>query len=205
MSTRKNQPASPKAATPDANFAHVAVGLSNEELIQKQAQLDQLRSELGYPKVELTADAEDKKNEAWGDLDYDPLGLTDPLAQIKKDYQRPGMALKLLSDSVNDRLGRRGYQIVRDANGDPVRCGKMVVGEIPEAVAAKRRRAPIERSNDELRSIKDNQRLAVEKMKDEAKGMGLQVLEPGDVVTNVGNAQDYQMGMTVDRGEDGAK
>jgi hypothetical protein len=186
---------------PDPAFAHVALGPSNEELNQRQAELEQKRAENGFPKVEFVADAQDKARDGFGDLDYDPLGLTDPLAQLKKDYGRPGFALKLMSDSVTDRLGKRGYQIVKDDEGDPVRCGKMILGEIPERIAAQRRKAPIERSNEELRSIKDQQRDDIERMKHDAKGMGLTVLEPGETVNNVGNGQDYKMGISVDRGE----
>jgi hypothetical protein len=186
---------------PDPAFAHVAVGPSNEELNQRQAEIEQKRAENGYPKVEFLADAKDKATDGFGDLDFDPLGLTDPLMALKNEYGRPGFSLKLLSEQCNDRLGRRGYQIVKDENGDPVKMGKMVLGEIPERFSNARKKAVIEKSNDELRSIKDAQRESVERMKSDAKGMGLTILEAGETVNNVGNGQDYQMGISVDRGE----
>src|SRR5579875_423626 len=168
---------------PDPHHAHVLPGPSNEELIQRQAEAEQRHAASGYPKVQLVSDAHDKQMDAYADLDFDPLGLSDPLAQIKNEYGREGFALKALSDNVNNKLGRRGYQIVKDENGDPVRFGNMVIGEIPERIAQQRRKAPIVRSNDELSSIQNAHRESLEKLKTDARNMGLTVLEPGERVT----------------------
>lgn len=55
-------------------------------------------------------------------------------------YGRPGMAYKFLSDRCCGVLGKRGYEIVKDEKGDPVRIGQsLMMGEIPLRVAERRR------------------------------------------------------------------
>lgn len=192
----------PEARKPkeDPNFAHL-LRHSNADLDKMQADLDALRAARGYPKIESGRDAHDKQFDAHEDLEFDPLGTMDPLTQLKHAYERPGFALKLMSNRVNQHLGRRGYQVVKDTQGDPVMCGTMILGEIPEKIAAQRRATPIRVSNDELKAINEQQAQQIDKLRDEAKGLGLTVLKPGEVVTNRGDGQDYAMGISVSRGE----
>jgi hypothetical protein len=196
-----NQYTKSKVPQADPNFGHVLAGGSNEELIAKHEREEAARIAKGYPTVSFGADAQDKKTDGFGDIDYDPLGLSDPLLGLKTQYERPGFALKLLSDKVCGHLGRRGYQIVKDENGDPVRCGNQILGEIPERIAKLRRAAPIQRAKEELSSITSQQREAIDRMKADAKDMGLQVLERGETVKNQGDGQTYDMGLMVERGE----
>jgi hypothetical protein len=182
----------------DPAFGDRLAGPTNEELIAKQAELDALRAAKGYPKVEVGLSQEEKDLDSWGDLDFDPLGLRDPLEAIKRQYQKPGFAIKLLSNSVNQRLGTRDYRIVKDANGDPVRFGTMVVGEIPQRIADKRKQAVVDLSNEELRAINDETQQNIEKLKSEAKGLGLELMRPGDIVRS--QKGDYEMGISVERG-----
>lgn len=200
-----NQHTKTRVTEPDPNHTHVLPGPSNEELIAKQEAAERERAEKGYPRVEFGTDAHDKKTDGFGDLDFDPLGLSDPLLALKNAYEKPGMSLKLLSPEVMNRHGKRGYQVVRDESGDPVMCGKMVLGEIPKRAADARKRAVMEKTNDELRGIQDAQREAVDKLKSDAKGLGLEVLEPNERVQNVGDGNVYDMGFSVQRGEDSSR
>lgn len=217
----------------DPNFAHLLPGPSNEELAAKQEAADAEYAARGYQPVTVRArnpqaeerDADfkrkaeanpdlaapfsqetyDRRSDGFEDLEFDPLGLSDPLYALKRQYEREGFALKLLSDKCCGHLGRRNYDIVKDANGEPVRCGNMVLGEIPQRLAEARRRAPIREAKAELGSIKDAQRAAVEQLKTDAKDMGLTVMEPGETLTsNAGRGprgQSYDMGLTIERGE----
>lgn len=199
-----NQHTKNRVTEPDQNHAHVLVGPSNEEMVARQEQAERERAEKGYPKVEFSADAHDKSVDGFGDMDYDPLGITDPLAAIKREHGRPGFALKLLSPDVINKLGRRGYQIVKDREtGAPVQCGRMLLGEIPQQYADRRKRAVAERANDELKTIQDQQREAIEKLKHDAKGLGVEVIEPGERI-NVGDngPNVYDASFSVTRGED---
>lgn len=68
----------------------------------------------------------------------DPL-LSNPMRELVARYGQPGMAVKFLSDRCMDVLGKRGYEIVKDEHGDPVKCGTLYMGLIPEAWAERRR------------------------------------------------------------------
>lgn len=68
----------------------------------------------------------------------DPL-LINPMRAAVERYSRPGMAVKFLSDRCMDVLGLRGYEIVKDKAGDPVRIGTLFMGEIPTEWAERRR------------------------------------------------------------------
>jgi hypothetical protein len=200
-STRKKVPQA------DPHFGHVLAGPSSEELIAKHEREEAARIAKGYPKVEFGADAKDKEIDGFGDLDFDPLGTSDPLLGLKNQYGRDGFALKILSEKCCSHLGRRGYQIVKDVNGDPVRIGNMVLGEIPEKIAEQRRRAPINAAKEELGAITDQHREAVNKMKSDAKDMGLTIMERGETLKNnaggsgSSHGQTFDMGLTVERGE----
>lgn len=195
----------------DANLAHVLAGPSNEELTAKHEAAEAARKASGFPKVEVLRDttarapesSDEKAMEAWGDPDYDPLGMADPMQNLKRTYGKEGFALKLLSENVCSHLGRRDYRIVKDANGDPVRMGKLVLGEIPERIAAARRQRPIRDSAEALGQIEDSQKEAIAKLKQDAGEMGLELVKSGDTVDNSGHSRGdgkvYDMGIMVDR------
>lgn len=91
--------------------------------------------------VEVEADTED------------PLLLGRPLEEAVERYGNPGMAVKFLSDSCITHFGMRGYEIVKKENGDPVRVGTLIMGEIPEYMAERRRRFYAEQSNRLVRDM----------------------------------------------------
>jgi hypothetical protein len=206
--TKKTEAAGVPVA--DENLAHVLPGPSNAELNAKHEAAEAKRKADGYPKVEVLRDTTarapevgedfDRQLEAWEDPEFDPLGITDPMQALKSTYGRPGMALKLLSDSVCNHLGKRNYRIVKDENGDPVRMGKMVLGEIPEKFAAIRRKKPILEAAEQLGQIEATQMDIVAKLGSES-GMGLSAVRDGDTVNNHGDGRTYDMGLVVNRGE----
>jgi len=61
------------------------------------------------------------------------------MADIINRYSRPGMSYKFLSERIMQTLTQRGYEIVKDERGDPVRCGTLILGEIRESVVQRRR------------------------------------------------------------------
>lgn len=72
------------------------------------------------------------------DSALDPL-LINPMREAVDRYGRPGFTVKFLSEGCNRRFGLRGYQIVKDDNGDPVKIGTLIMGEIPTEWADRRR------------------------------------------------------------------
>lgn len=70
----------------------------------------------------------------------EPQYAPDPLRELSDRYARPGFESRYLSSSRVDKEGgnRRGYEIVTD-NGQPVRFGALILGQIPVTVAERRR------------------------------------------------------------------
>jgi hypothetical protein len=182
----------------DQNFAHVLPGPSNEEIAAEHERRKQ--EDPFYARVQMGTDAKDKALDGFGDIEFDPLGLSDPLLAMKNQYAKPGMALKLLSPRVMNTLGPRGYQIVKQENGDPVTSGNMVLGEIPEKYAKARQRAVSQRTNEEMQSLKARQAEGVERAQRDAKGGGIGVVDRGSIRDH-DTGRDYDMGMVVERGE----
>src|SRR5579875_2092757 len=83
----------------------VLPGPSNEEIQAKEEA--KRAADPFHGRVSVGAEEHDKQFDAWADLDYDPLGLSDPLAALKRAHEKPGMSLKLLSPDVMNRIGRR--------------------------------------------------------------------------------------------------
>jgi hypothetical protein len=73
-----------------------------------------------------------------GDSALDPL-LVNPMRALVDRYCEPGMSPKFLSPRCIDVLGKRGYEIVKDEHGDPVKCGTLIMGVIPTEWAERRR------------------------------------------------------------------
>ena len=218
--TKKLEVAQQTAAV-DPAFAHALPGPTNEEIRAKQAELEALRAQQGYPRVEFGRDEQEKKSdarragvktgvavelpedhdkrfEAWADLEHDPLGLKDPLEALKQQYQRPDFSVKLLSSDVTGHLGQRGYLPIKDKNGDVVKFGKMTLGEMPTKYAERRKAAAIADAKDKIRSVNDGMRNELERLRAEAKGMGLELIERGEKAPDA-HGMDRAMGISVER------
>ncbi len=80
------------------------------------------------------------------DTELDPL-LVNPMRDLVARYCQPGQSPKFLSERCISVLGRRGYEIVKDERGDPVKCGTLIMGVIPTDWAERRRRHFAEESS----------------------------------------------------------
>ena len=77
--------------------------------------------------------------------------LGHPLEDAVRRFGSPGMAPKFMSERCIALRGRQGYQVVMDAHGDPVKVGTLIMGEIPETIAARRRLKYAEESDDAIK------------------------------------------------------
>jgi hypothetical protein len=112
----------------------------------------------------------------------DPLIFSRPLEEAVERYGSPGMAPKFLSERCIAVLGLRGYRIVTDERGDPVKVGTLLMGEIPIAMAERRRRHWAEQSNELMESMEDDYRQSVEsEVKNAGRGFA-SILTPGETV-----------------------
>jgi hypothetical protein len=64
----------------------------------------------------------------------------DPLGEVADAHVGPGMRPHFLSERRNQEAGTRGWKIVKDEHGDPVRVGTLVLGQMPEERAEARNR-----------------------------------------------------------------
>lgn len=112
----------------------------------------------------------------------DPL-LSNPMREAVQRYGRPGMAVKFLSDRCMDVLGRRGYEIVKDEKGAPVKIGTLIMGEIPEEWAERRRQHFAEESESAVRAQEDAYFETAEREIRDSRKSGIAPLKPGESIT----------------------
>jgi hypothetical protein len=77
--------------------------------------------------------------------------LGDPLGDAVRRYGHIGMSPKFQSERCIALRGDQGYQVVHKPNGDPVKVGTLVMGEIPEIVARRRQAKYAKESDDAIR------------------------------------------------------
>jgi len=90
--------------------------------------------------------------------ELEPWEAPDPMKELAEAYVRPGFKAKFLSPSVCDVAGTRGYEIVRNEKGDPVRLGRLMLAEMPEEKAERRNRHYQEMANSRLQEVYNPQR-----------------------------------------------
>jgi hypothetical protein len=186
-----------------AQADYVAVGAPNEEVEARSEETRAKREAEGYPRVEFVRDATDKQIfDKRNALDFDPWAELSPLEAAVESVKEPGMSYKLLSNRACSILGgTRGYEPVKDENGDLVKVGDMFLGKIPERIAQKRQQRYQEESAAIVRSMQENYADKVERLKHDAKELGLTVLESGDSVSDRRTGRTYETGIVVERGE----
>lgn len=147
--------------------------------------------------VKVTGDAWDKQmdqrsnaTEVWESVD--------PLSDAVEQVREPGMAYKLLSQSMNSKKGLRRYEIVKAPNGDPISIGNMVLGKMPIGLRDKRNAHYQEKGNADLREARQNLSNEVNKASHDTKGIS--GLKDGEVVSDRSSDTSVTMGMDRHRG-----
>lgn len=120
--------------------------------------------------VEVEADREDDQI------------MAKPFEEAVMRYGTPGMAPKFLSDRCIGVLGLRGYVIVKNEHGEPVKVGTLIMGEIPMRKAEARRRHYAEESDKDVRSMAESFEDYSERAIHDSKISGVSVLRSGDIV-----------------------
>ena len=123
----------------------------------------------------------------------DAMIFARPMEEAVARYGTPGMAPKFLSERCIGVLGLRGYVIVKDERGDPVKVGTLIMGEIPMRMAEARRRHYAKESEDDVRGMGE----AYEDVADRAIGgrNGISVLAQGERIRSnfAGDLEDERM------------
>lgn len=179
-------------------FGKEAVGRAFQELILKKGEdaatdaimKKGLRASIAKFGAEATAQAfyrriqaiPERVVEVEMDSELDPL-LTDPMREAVARYAAPGMAVKFLSDRCMTVLGRRGYEIIRNEHGDPVKVGTLLMGWIPQEMADRRKRRWADESQSAVKETEENYYEIAARAVRDGHAAGLSPLEPGDTVT----------------------
>jgi len=126
------------------------------------------------------------------DRDEDDEIFGRPLEDAVRRWGHPGMAPKFLSERCIGALGMRGYVIVKDDHGDPVKVGTLLMGEIPIATAERRRYLAAKASDDAVRDQEDAYLSSQQRMLRDAGavGVGSGPLSSGDRMQ--GNASERE-------------
>ena len=112
----------------------------------------------------------------------DAMIFAKPMEEAVMRYGTPGMAPKFLSERCMGVLGMRGYVIVKDEKGDPVKVGTLIMGEIPIRMAEARRRHYADLSDETIReSAESFEDAAARAIRDGGKS-GISVLHEGESI-----------------------
>jgi hypothetical protein len=131
----------------------------------------------------MGADDLDKTIDQRGsDDEEDYLLARDPMMDAVNRVREPGTAYKFLNDRVCAEIGTEGYETVLDERGEKVRVGEMFLGKIPQRIADRRLKHAADMSEQQVRESEDTFVQGVDKLKREAAGMGLRVLDPGELM-----------------------
>lgn len=113
----------------------------------------------------------------------EPWEAPDPMKDIAEKYIDPGMSAKFLSPAKVAREGTRGYEVVKDDHGDPVKLGQMVLGVMPKDRSQARRKYYQDRGKQRLQKINqqaDELQRAVRDGDSRPFALAGDSLEPGD-------------------------
>jgi hypothetical protein len=78
----------------------------------------------------------------------------DPLKEVADKYAKPGMKAKFLSARrIQEGGGTGDYEVVKKANGDPVKVKGMILGHTPIEVAEARNKSAQKRGNQMIGQI----------------------------------------------------
>jgi hypothetical protein len=72
------------------------------------------------------------------DATTDIFEAPDPMKEIIEKHVPLGMSAKFLSPGKIEQEGLRGFEVVKDSKGDPVKLGRMVLGVMPKPKAKAR-------------------------------------------------------------------
>lgn len=82
-----------------------------------------------------------------------PWEAPDPLREVADKHVRPGFKGRFLSPSTIDQRGMRGFEPVRDKDGNPVKVRNLILGEMPEEKARQRNEFYRDKGNNAVKEV----------------------------------------------------
>lgn len=147
---------------PNANL--ITWGMTDQAMAERMRVIEAQ----GGPAAVVSRDKFDKRNDARIDHVLERGGTIHDAPNERKAladaHVQPGFVARFLGGSRLERKGKRGYEIVKDADGNPVTFGNEVLAQIPKPVFDARRRS--------AKSQSDRQREGLtEKIHDQQKSV----------------------------------
>lgn len=159
-------------------FAHAIPYGNTDQGIAEFNEQEFVRDDAGQ--VKIIADEFDQTIRARTDA-IEPYEMPDPMKEIVEAHVKPGFRGRFLAPRVIEKRGLRGFEVVKGANGDPVRLANMVLGVMPEEKARQRNKYYQNLGQEQLRDAEEQmlegqERLssAVERVRPLAAGETLQ-------------------------------
>ncbi len=98
------------------------------------------------------------RRDAVKDQGMEPWQAPDPLKEVADAHTPEGMKAKFLSPARVAKDGTRGYEVVKDGRGDPVRVRDMVLGVMPESKVEQRNAFYRSKANQAISEIQKRHR-----------------------------------------------
>lgn len=146
------------------NPTAITWGMTDQAMAERMRKLEAQ----GGPAAVITTDSFDKRNEARVDHVIDRGGTIETAPNERKaladKFVKPGFQPRFLGGDRLRKNGTRGYEVVKDEDGNPVRYGEEVLAQIPiqkfksrriqaAAAAASQREGIVEKIHDQQKSV----------------------------------------------------
>ena len=151
------------------------------------------------PRVEFVADEFDKKIQQRMDA-MEPWQAPDPMQELAEAHVEPGFRARFLSDRVVQRSGTRGWEVVKNEKGDPVRLATMVLAKMPEQRAKQRNAYYQEQAREQARDAIEHYQEEQERLIRDEKAAGVAVLKSNETVRDYQTHRVGQIGLRSVRG-----
>jgi hypothetical protein len=140
-------------------------------------------------------DPVDKKLDRMADFDdYDPY------KELSQRHAKPGMVHRMLSPTVIKRKGMRGWQPVKEEDGQPAKHGDMILAEVPAKEKARRDRRLELLNRESLQEAAENFAEESAKAIRDSGVMGVAPLTAGDHLNDWDSSAETTIGRSSSRG-----
>jgi len=113
----------------------------------------------------------------------EPWMVADPLAEVAQRHRRPGMVQRFVTEDTLDKRGKRGFELVRDQAGNVPRVGRLLLAEMPEAMAKRRNAHFRGEAERQLKDMLPANQERLQQVADASGERGLGVLKAGDTLS----------------------
>jgi len=182
-----------------AGQEHLIPGRITDQGIERRNR--ELKAEHGTAKVTDRLDNQIDAYQAAADGKLEVWNAQNPLTEAVARVAKPGFRNRMLSPTVIEKRGMRGWEIAHDKQGREVKVGRLIAAEMPEAAGRERDAHYQNEGNEALRDAQETYQVQQERAIADGKSVGLAPLRPGEIVRDVRNrAHAASVGLHSHRG-----